>query len=101
MPDVWTINPDDLRTMLTKHEGNIKCGAEPRVLKNRDPDWTCVMDWREGDIYWKGDIYIHNALNPWGGETASPFALLLLLSMTAAFLAGTLLGIRCGRRSAS
>jgi hypothetical protein len=36
-------------------EAGFTCGVEPRILKGRDPDWTCIVD--RDSI--SGDIYIH------------------------------------------
>lgn len=54
MPDIWTKHPEIVRDLLK--EAGFKCGVEPRILKGRDPNWTCVVD---GKSMW-GDLYIHN-----------------------------------------
>lgn len=54
MPDVWTRYPDIVRDLLK--EGGFTCGVTPRVLKGRDPAWTCVIDGKRIS----GDIYIHH-----------------------------------------
>lgn len=54
MPDIWTKHPDIVRSLL--EEGGFTCGVEPRVLKGRDPAWTCLVD---GTTI-SGDIYIHH-----------------------------------------
>lgn len=54
MPDVWTKHPDIVRDLLK--EGGFKCGVAPRVLKGRDPAWTCIIDGKRIS----GDIYIHH-----------------------------------------
>ena len=54
MPDVWTRHPDIVRDLLK--EGGFTCGVAPRVLKGRDPAWTCVIDGKRIS----GDIYIHH-----------------------------------------
>ena len=54
MPDVWTTNPPKLRNTL--QEAGIICGVESRVLKPRDPYWTCIVDSKG----WLRDIYIHH-----------------------------------------
>jgi hypothetical protein len=54
MPDVWTRYPDIVRDLLK--EGGFKCGVAPRVLKGRDPAWTCVIDGKKIS----GDLYIHH-----------------------------------------
>ena len=55
MPDVWTEHPEIVRDLL--QEAAFTCGAEPRILKGRDPDWTCIVDGKNIG----GDIYIHQA----------------------------------------
>lgn len=54
MPDVWTKHPDIVRDLLK--EGGFKCGVAPRVLKDRDPAWTCIIDGKK----LSGDLYIHH-----------------------------------------
>lgn len=54
MPDLWTTNPEKLRDVLQRL--GAKCGAEPRVLKPRDPEWTCHADFE--DVRY--DVYIHS-----------------------------------------
>ena len=53
MPDVWTNNPEKLRDIMI--ESGAVCGAEPRVLKPRDAEWTCHIDSKG----WLRDMYIH------------------------------------------
>jgi len=53
MPDVWTTNPEKLRNFL--NECGARCGIESRVLKPRDPEWTCGYDSKG----WVRDVYIH------------------------------------------
>jgi hypothetical protein len=53
MPDVWTRYPDLVRDLLK--EGGFTCGVAPRVLKDRDPAWTCIIDGKAIG----GDLYIH------------------------------------------
>jgi hypothetical protein len=61
MPDVWTFNQQKLKTALETQGAS--CGLEPRVLKDRDPFWTCHIDLKEADkdgiIGY--DIYIQDA----------------------------------------
>ena len=54
MADIWTKHPEIVRDLLK--EGGFQCGVEPRILKGRDADWTCVVDGKtmRGDLY-----YIH------------------------------------------
>lgn len=54
MPDVWTKHPDVVRDLLK--EGGFTCGVAPRILKGRDPAWTCIIDGKR----LSGDIYIHH-----------------------------------------
>lgn len=54
MPDVWTKHPEIVRDLLK--EGGFTCGVAPRVLKGRDPAWTCIIDGKRI----RGDIYIHH-----------------------------------------
>jgi hypothetical protein len=53
LPDVWTEYPEIVRDLLV--EAGFTCGVEPRILKGRDPDWTCIIDGQRIG----GDIYIH------------------------------------------
>jgi len=54
MPDVWSANPAKLKGIFI--ELGAKCGVEARVLKPRDPQWTCHID--SGG--WLRDVYIHH-----------------------------------------
>jgi len=54
MPDIWTKHPELVRSLL--EEGGLTCGVAPRVLKDRDPSWTCIVDGR----MISGDLYIHH-----------------------------------------
>jgi hypothetical protein len=53
MPDIWTKHPDIVKALL--EEGGFQCGVEPRVLKPRDPNWTCIINGEKIS----GDLYIH------------------------------------------
>lgn len=55
LPDVWTEHPEIVRDLL--REAGFTCGVEPRILKGRNPDWTCIIDGKRIG----GDIYIHQA----------------------------------------
>ena len=55
LPDIWTEHPEIVRDLL--REAGFSCGVEPRILKGRDPDWTCIIDGQRIG----GDIYIHQA----------------------------------------
>ncbi len=54
MPDIWTKHPEIVRDLLK--EGGFQCGVEPRILKGRDVNSTCIVD---GKTLW-GDLYIHH-----------------------------------------
>ncbi|MBI2460369.1 MAG: hypothetical protein HYV61_02380 [Candidatus Rokubacteria bacterium] len=72
MPDVWTRYPDIVRDLL--EEGGFTCGVPPRVLKGRDPAWTCIIDGKRIS----GDLYIHHVdtlKSGLGVEGARPAAL--------------------------
>lgn len=85
MPDTWTTNPESLREAL---EGlGAVCGVEARVLKLRDPQWTCYMD----SPKWQGDIYIHYVGNLYR-ESAFQNPLIIV------FVLGILIGLGWGRR---
>ena len=51
MPDIWTEHPEIVRDPL--REAGVTCGPEPRILKGRDPEWTCIINGNDiaGDIY--------------------------------------------------
>ena len=53
--DIWTHHPEIVRNLL--REAGFTCGVEPRILKGRDPDWTCIVDGKRI----AGDVYIHQA----------------------------------------
>jgi hypothetical protein len=87
MPDVWTFNQQKLKTAL-EAQGAI-CEQEPRVLKDRDPFWTCHIDLKEVDV--NGiigyDIYIQDA----NSFLKSPTYLsLLVIVLFFGFIAGFL-----------
>jgi hypothetical protein len=74
LPDIWTEHPEIVRDLL--REAGLTCGVEPRILKGRDPDWTCILDGKNI----AGDIYIHQADTILGvGIAAVAFALLGVL----------------------
>jgi hypothetical protein len=52
LPDVC---PQIVRDLL--QEAGFTCGVEPRILKGRDPEWTCIVDGKRI----AGDIYVHQA----------------------------------------
>lgn len=54
MPDIWTKHPEIVRDLL--EAGGFTCGVAPRVLKERDPAWTCIVDGQRIS----GDLYIHH-----------------------------------------
>jgi hypothetical protein len=55
LPDIWTEHPEIVRDLL--REAGFTCGVEPRILKGRDPDWTCIIDGK----HIGGDVYVHQA----------------------------------------
>jgi hypothetical protein len=54
MPDIWTKHPEIALGLLK--EGGFTCGVSPRVLKDRDPAWTCIINGKQIS----GDLYIHH-----------------------------------------
>lgn len=57
-------------------EAGFTCGVEPRILRGRDPNWTCVLDGKNI----AGDIYVHQSDAILGlGITSLVFALLAIL----------------------
>ena len=95
MPDVWTRYPDIVRDLLK--EGGFKCGVAPRVLKGRDPAWTCVIDGKTIS----GDLYIHHVdklrSELRAPEPPSPM-LVPLVVLAALSLLGGLLGLPFSER---
>ncbi len=61
MPDIWTFNPEKVKKALITQ--GAKCEIDARVIKDRDPNWTCHLDLeeinKEGIVGY--DIYIHDA----------------------------------------
>lgn len=53
MPDVWTTDPETLRTGLESLGAG--CNKPARIIKDRDTQWTCYADSKG----WIRDIYIH------------------------------------------
>jgi len=84
MPDVWTEHREIVRSLL--REAGFTCGSEPRILKGRDPEWTCIVD---GNTI-SGDIYIHSADTTLGVGTTGLVAasIALLLAVVAACQTG-------------
>jgi hypothetical protein len=83
LPDIWTEHPEIVRDLL--REAGLTCGVEPRILKGRDPDWTCILDGKNI----AGDIYIHQADTILGvGMAAVAFALLGVLLVVVIVLLG-------------
>jgi hypothetical protein len=81
LPDIWTEHPEIVRDLL--REAGFTCGVEPRVLKGRDPDWTCILDGKNI----AGDIYVHQGDTILGfGITTAMFALLGVLLIAAVIL---------------
>jgi hypothetical protein len=91
MPDIWTHHPEIVRDLL--REGGFTCGVEPRILKGRDPDWTCIVDGKRI----AGDIYIHQAdVTLSAGMAALVFGLLGVLLLVALFEAWVIIRLRRG-----
>jgi len=79
LPDVWTEHPEIVRDLL--REAGFTCGVEPRILKGRNPEWTCIIDGKRIG----GDIYIHQA-NTILGLRMGAVALVLLGLLVAALV---------------
>ena len=84
MPDIWTSNPEHLRSFLA--ELGATCGTAPRVLTPRDPEWTCTFDSKG----WLRDIYIH----PYWELYTHP---MYLWPLFGALAVGVLAGLLWGR----
>lgn len=83
MPDVWTTNPEHLREMLTA--AGIRCAIKPRVITNRDPEWTCGYD----SAGWIRDVYIHDVA---ALHTHPYYLSMLTLALGVGLFAGLLWG---------
>ncbi len=98
MPDTWTHHPEIVRDLL--REAGFTCGVEPRILKGRDPDWTCIIDGQRV----AGDIYIHQADTTLSAGTATLvlglLGVLLLVALVEAWMIIRLRRGRSGPRSA-
>ena len=81
MPDVWTTNPEKLRTVF--EELGAACGEEARVLKPRDKDWTCHIDSKG----WLRDVYIHDVSEL---QTLSTYIIPMLFALLLGLLIGRL-----------
>lgn len=91
MPDIWTHHPEIVRDLL--REAGFTCGVEPRILKGRDPDWTCIVDGNGVG----GDIYIHQAGTTLSaGMAALVFGLLGVLLLVALSEAWVIIRLRRG-----
>lgn len=90
MPDVWTTNPEKLRNTL--QEAGLQCGVEPRVILDRDKEWTCIYDSKG----WLRDIYIHDVNELLQHDY---FFNLILLIALCALLVGLVAGRWFWRRS--
>ena len=91
MPDIWSHHPEIVRDLL--REAGFTCGVEPRILKGRDPDWTCIVDGKRI----VGDIYIHRADTTLSaGMTALVFGLLGVLLLVALTEAWVIIRLRRG-----
>lgn len=85
MPDIWTFNREKARDALS--ELGAECGVQPRVLKDRDPEWTCHIN-REhpneaGVIGY--DVYINDAADFFYSALAISF---FIMVFGLGFLAG-------------
>jgi hypothetical protein len=91
MPDIWTHHPEIVRDLL--REAGFTCGVEPRILKGRDPDWTCIVDGKKI----AGDIYVHQAdMILSAGMAALVFGLLGVLLLVALSEAWVIIRLRRG-----
>jgi hypothetical protein len=91
MPDIWTHHPEIVRDLL--REAGFTCGVEPRILKGRDPDWTCIVDGNKI----AGDIYIHQpGTTVSAGMAALVFGLLGVLLLVAVSEAWVIIRLRRG-----
>jgi len=91
MPDIWTHHPEIVRDLL--REAGFTCGVEPRILKGRDPGWTCIVDGNKI----AGDIYIHQAdMTVSAGMAALVFGLLGVLLLVAVSEAWVIIRLRRG-----
>jgi hypothetical protein len=86
MPDIWTFNRPKVKTALTKQGAT--CEVPPRVIKDREEEWTCHIDLdppENGIIGY--DLYIHDANQFYISEQAIS---LFILIFAAGFLVGFL-----------
>src|SRR5688572_2426273 len=91
MPAIWTHHPEIVRDVL--REAGFTCGVEPRILKGRDPDWTCVV----GGEKIVRDIYVHQAHTILSaGMAALVFGLLGVLLLVALCEAWVIIRLRRG-----
>lgn len=88
MPDIWTKHPEIVRSLL--EEAGFTCGAEPRVLKGRDPAWTCIVDGKAIS----GDLYIHHVDELLGAKTHMGLGGGLIVAVGLALLLSKRLPIR-------
>ena len=82
MPDVWTYAPHKLKKALII--AGAECETTPRVLKDRDPEWTCQINGTPHSY----DIYIHHAAEFPG------ISHMILLCSALGIIAGLLWGRR-------
>lgn len=80
MPDIWTFNQEKVKNALTA-KGAI-CQIEPRVIQNRDPNWTCHLDLKQtsADGIIGYDIYIHDANEFHLSSSAQSLFILIFIS---------------------
>ena len=93
LPDIWTEHPEIVRDLL--REARFTCGVEPRVLRGRDPEWTCIID--GGNI--AGDLYIHHVDTAPGHGTVAGWTLVVLGILLVVVLAQAWAIIRLRRRT--
>ena len=68
-------------------------GVEPRILKGRDPEWTCIVDGKRI----AGDIYVHRADTILSaGIAALVFGLLGVRQLVALCEAGVIIRLKRG-----
>jgi hypothetical protein len=93
VPDIWTAHPEIVRSLL--REGGLTCGSQPRILKGRDPEWTCIVDGKTIS----GDIYIHSMDTTLGIGTTSLVAASIAFLRAVVATCQTLVIVRLRRRS--
>ena len=91
--DARYLDPSSRDRARSGREAGFTCGVEPRILKGRDPDWTCIVDGKRI----AGDIYIHQADTTLSaGMAALVFGLLGVLLLVALSEAWVIIRLRRG-----